>query len=189
MGWTIHCFVASGWIKNYHNISFVDNFYPFTHPHSKHVLEILLFAITNLQSLHTYQPWIHLVCLCACTSVCLSVVRWHIFRSATHVYYGILISYPCCYWLWADVDRFSGMSLSKWPRGSPIGLPDSNFTLVLNIKSNLHCHLYCAYGKKSLGLQQCHSLNGCLASILDFSLLWLRRWYGFEDLSQVCLGI
>ena len=47
-------------------------------------------------------------------SPCPSFCRWHGFRSATQVCFGISISYTCCLWLWAEAYWFSAMSLSKF---------------------------------------------------------------------------
>ena len=47
--------------------------------------------------------------------------------------------------------------------------PDSNFSLALNIKSKLHWHITCVYGKKPIDFQHCHFQNGHLAVILDYS--------------------
>ena len=68
--------------------------------------------------------------------------------------------------------------------------PDSNFSLALNIKSKLHWHITCVFGKKPIDFQQCHFQNGRLAAILVFFLVSkLCSWHGFRIITRVCFGI
>ena len=57
--------------------------------------------------------------------------------------------------------------MAAWRRYWIFPLPDSNFSLALNIKSRLQYQITCVYGKKPFDCQQCHIQNGCLVAILD----------------------
>ena len=55
--------------------------------------------------------------------------------------------------------------------------PDSNFSLALNINSELKWHNTCIYGQEPIDFQQRHFQNGRLVAILDFlvsglTLVW-----------------
>ena len=137
------------------------------------------------------------VCLSVCLSVCPSVCRRHGFRSVTQVCFGISVPNFICI-LFVGLGRnlliFSGVTfkMAVWRAYWIFRFPDSNFSmysLPLNIKSKLHWHITCVYGKKSIDFQWCHFQNGRLAAILDFSVSGLYSWHGFWSVTLDCYGI
>ena len=101
------------------------------------------------------------------------------------------ISYACCLWLWAEAYLFSVMSLSKWPPGSHIGFFgfQTNYILALNIKSKLHWHMTCVYGKKPIDFQQCHLQRAAWRPYWIFQYLDSVGGMVSWSLTQVCFGI
>ena len=73
-------------------------------------------SIANVENHYTpaQRSWWEGILDSPCPSVCPSFCRWHGFRSATQVCFGISISYTYCLWLWAEAYWFSAMSLSKF---------------------------------------------------------------------------
>ena len=134
--------------------------------------------------------WIHLVRLSVCPSVC----RRHGFRSVTQVCLGISISNFMCM-LFVLMARslliFSDVTykMAAWWPYWIFRFPNSNFSLALNIKSKLHWHTTCVYGKKPIDFQQSHFQNGRLAAILDFSVSGLCSWHGFWSVTWIRFGI
>ena len=128
------------------------------------------------------------------SSVHLSVCRWHGFWSVTAVCFGISISYFICR-LFVAMGRslviFSDVAfkMAVWQPYWIFWFPDSNFSLALNIKSKLHRHITCLYGKKPNDFPQYHFQNGCLVAILDFSVSGLCRLHGFWSITRICFGI
>ena len=133
-------------------------------------------------------------CRSVCLSVCPSVCRPHGFRSITQVCCGISISNFICM-LFVVLGRslliFSDVTfkMAAWQPYWIFQFPDSNFSLALNIKSKLHWHINCVYGKKPIDFLQCHSQNGGLVAVLDFSASGLCSWHSFRSITRVCFGI
>ena len=50
-------------------------------------------------------------------------------------------------------------------------------------------HVDGGHRQKPIDFQRRHFQNGRLAAILDFTVSALRRWHGFQSVSQVCFGI
>ena len=134
--------------------------------------------------------WIHLVRLYVCPSVC----RRHGFRSVTQVCFGISIPNFICM-LFVGMGRslliFSDVTfkMAAWWTYWIFRFPDCNFSLPMNIKSKLHWHITCVYGKRSIDFQLCHFQNGHLVAIFDFSASGLYSWRGFWSITLDCFGI
>ena len=77
--------------------------------------------------------------------------------------------------------------MAAWRPSWIFRFPDSNFSLALNIKSKLKCHITCVYGKEPIDFQQCHFQNGRLAGILEFAISGLCRWHAFWNVTRACL--
>ena len=109
-------------------------------------------------------------------------------------------------WLWISSPNFSRISfvcmgrslfifsnvtfkLAAWHPYWIFQFPNSNYGLALNIKSKLHWHIICLYGKKSIDFQLCHFQYGCLAAILDILVSGLCRWHDFRSVTRICSRI
>ena len=91
-------------------------------------------------------------------------------------------------YIWVGACWFSATSLSKWLPGGHIGFFGfrTNFTLALNISSELQWQSTYVYGLLPIDFHWPHFLNGCPVAILDFSV---SGWHGFDSVTQVCFGI
>ena len=94
--------------------------------------------------------------------------------SVTQVCFGISIPNFICN-LFVGMGRslliFSDVTfkMAAWRPYWIFRFPDYNFSLPMNIKSKLHWHITCVYGKKYIDFQLCHFQNGRLVVIFDFS--------------------
>ena len=136
--------------------------------------------------------------LSVCLSVCPSVCRRNCFRSVTQVGFEISISNFICMLFVAmgrsllkpiDFQRCHFKKMAAWRPDWIFRFPDSNFSSALNIKSKLHWHVTCVYGRKSIDFQRCHFQNGRLEGIFDFSVSELCSWHGFWSITQDCFGV
>ena len=72
--------------------------------------------------------------------------------------------------------------MAAWQPYCIFRFPDINISLALHIKSKLHWHITCVYGKRPIDFQQCHFQNRRVQPY------WIFR-YGFRSVTRVYLGI
>ena len=113
-----------------------------------------------------------------------------VFRSVTQVCLGISISisYAWCFvamgrnlFIFSDVTS----KMDGWQSYWIFRFPDASFILALDIKSRLHWHITCVYGKKPFDFSH---VTFKMAAWQPYWIFWYLD-SGFLSVSRVCFGI